>query len=285
MDSLDNAQTPVTDSGDTWDVRGDSFGLAATTYDQSRPSYPSDALRWVLGDQPLIVLDLGAGTGLLTRALIAAGHQVTAVEPDDSMRAQLIQATPGAQAFAGGAESIPLEDAAAEAVVVGHAYHWFDPDPAHAEISRVIRPGGTFGTFWNLRDEDVPWSAELTGILKDEDTGTDADGSSAIMLHGALDVLRGRSDGSEWLKSPSFGDEFTAIERNFFPNEVEHTPDSLLALIRSRSYYLTSDDARQEEIDREVRELTDSHPELSGRETFNLPYVTVAFRSQARERS
>lgn len=283
MDSAENSSTSVA-SGDTWDVRGDSFGLAASTYDRNRPSYPPDAIRWMLGDRGLTVLDLGAGTGLLTRALIAAGHTVTAVEPDDSMRAQLIEATPQAEAFAGGAESIPLEDASVDAVVVGHAYHWFDPEPAHAEISRVLRPGGIFGTFWNLRDEDVPWSAELTEILKDEDTGTGAEGSSAIMLHGALDVVRGRNEGPEWLMSPTFGDRFTEIERNFFHNEVEHTPESLLELIRSRSYYLTSDDAEKEEIDRRIRELTDSHPELSGRETFNLPYVTVAFRSQARER-
>jgi SAM-dependent methyltransferase len=283
MDSLDNASTSVA-SGDTWNVRGDSFGLAATTYEQSRPSYPSDAVRWLLGDRGLTVVELGAGTGLLTRALIAAGHTVTAVEPDDSMRAQMTETTPQAEILAGGAESIPVDDASADAVVVGHAYHWFDPEPAHAEIARVIRPGGTFGTFWNLRDEDVPWSAELTKILADEDTGTGAEGSSAIMLHGALDVLRGRREGAEWLMSPTFGDRFTAIERNFFPNEVEHTPKSLLELIRSRSYYLTSDNAKKEEIDRQVRELTSSHPELRGRETFKLRYVTVAFRSQARER-
>jgi SAM-dependent methyltransferase len=284
MDSLENSQTSVA-SGDNWNVRGDSFGLAASTYDRNRPSYPPDAVRWLLGDQGLTVLDLGAGTGLLTRALLAAGHTVTAVEPDDSMRAQLIEATPQAETLAGSAESIPVDDASVDALVVGHAYHWFDPDPAHAEISRVIRPGGTFGTFWNLRDDDFPWSAELTRILEDEDTGTDVEGSPAIMLHGALDVLRGRNDGAEWLKSPTFGDRFTEIERNFFPNEVEHTPESLLELIRSRSYYLTSDDAKKEEIDRRIEELTSSHPELSGRETFNLPYVTVAFRSQALERS
>lgn len=284
MDSLENSSTSVA-SGDNWNVRGDSFGLAATTYDRNRPSYPSDAVRWMLGDQGLTVLDLGAGTGLLTRALIAAGHNVTAVEPDDSMRAQLIEATPQAAVFPGSAESIPVEDASVDALVVGHAYHWFDPEPAHAEIARVIRPGGTFGTFWNLRDDDFPWSAELTQLLEDEDSGTSPEGSSAIMLHGALDVVRGRNEGPEWLMSPTFGDRFTAIERNFFPNEVEHTPESLLELIRSRSYYLTSDDARKGEIDRKVEELTSSHPELSGRETFPMPYVTVAFRSQAGEGS
>jgi SAM-dependent methyltransferase len=281
MTSSKKAPTTLTDPGDRWDVRGDSFGLAAATYAKNRPHYPAEALSWVLGDQALTVLDLGAGTGLLTQALIAAGHRVTAVEPDDSMRAQLTEA----EALAGSAESIPLEDASMDAVVVGHAYHWFEPDTAHAEISRVIRPGGTFGAFWNLRDEDVPWSAELTRILADEDSSTDSDGPSAIMLHGALNVLRGRSDGSEWLKSPTFGEEFTAIERNFFPNDVEHTPSSLLELIRSRSYYLTSDSARRQEIDRSVEELTRSHPELEGQETFSLPYITVAFRSRARERS
>lgn len=285
MNSPKDTSSAVSTPDKSWDVRGDSFGKAAATYDRNRPSYPPAALRWLLGEEPLRMLDLGAGTGKLTRALIRQGHTVTAVEPDDSMRAQLIEATPEAEAFAGSAESIPLEDASVDAVSVGHAYHWFDSDAAHAEIARVIRPGGLFVTLWNLRDEDVPWSAQLTKILADEDTGTGAEGPSAIMLHGAVDVLRGRSDGPEWLKSPSFGPRFTEIEREFFANEVEHTPQSLLELVRSRSYYITCDTARQQEIDSAVEELTTTHPELAGRESFPLPYVTVAFRSQARPRS
>jgi SAM-dependent methyltransferase len=281
---MTTSDASTTESG-SWDQRGDSFGLAAATYDRSRPSYPAEAVEWVLGSEPLEVLDLGAGTGLLTRALVAAGHRVTAVEPDEAMLAQLLEVTPGVEGIAAGAESIPLPDSSVDALVVGHAYHWFDVDPAHTEIARLIRGEGTFGTFWNLRDEEVPWSAELTRILSDEDSSTDAVGPPTIMLHGAVDVLRGRKDGPAWLKSPTFGDRFSEIERNFFDNEVEHTPETLLALIRSRSYYLTSSEERQKEIDAAIEGLTSSHPELQGRETFPLPYVTVAFRSRALPRS
>jgi len=264
-----------------WETRGRSFGSAADAYDSTRPGYPVDAVRWILGDEPRCVVELGAGTGILTRKLIACGHEVVAVEPDQAMLARLTDTTPGVTALVGRAESIPVPDASADAVLVGHAYHWFRPEPAHAEMARVLRPRGVLAALWNLRDESVPWSAELSAILTDEDRGVDRESPAAVMLHGALAALRGTGDAnmSGWLKSPSFGAEFGAIERNFFPHSVTHTAETLVELVQSRSYYLTAAPQRQAELSGQVRRLALTHPDLVGREAFEMPYVTVVFRA------
>src|SRR6266516_2596897 len=142
--------------------RRSSFGAAADLYDRIRPSYPPEAVRWLLGDEPRRVVDLGAGTGIFSRVLASLGHEVLAIEPDEGMRAKLASTSPGVTALPGSAESIPLADESVDAVVAAQAYHWFDHDAAHAEIARVLRPGGVFGPVWNVRDESVDWVAELT---------------------------------------------------------------------------------------------------------------------------
>jgi SAM-dependent methyltransferase len=142
-----------------------SFAAEADAYERGRPGYPAEAISWTLGPAERLVLDLGAGTGKLSRALTAAGHRVIAVEPLAPMRAQLVAAAPGADVRDGSAEAIRLPDAAVDAAVAGQAYHWFDPEPAHREIARVLRPGGVFAAIWNIRDASVPWVAELSRLL------------------------------------------------------------------------------------------------------------------------
>jgi SAM-dependent methyltransferase len=264
-----------------WQERGQSFGNGAETYDRTRPDYRPETVEWILGDKPRTVVELGAGTGILTRRLLSLGHRVSAVEPDDAMRERITATAPAAEVLAGGAESIAVPDGSADAVLVGHAYHWFDPEPAHAEMARVLRPGGTLATLWNLRDEEVPWSAELSRILGDEDTGTDRETAAAIMLHGALGALRDpeKRGLSGWLKNPSFGPRFGDIEIAFFPNSQTLTVETLVALVKSRSYYLTSSPERQIELEKQVRDLAATHPDLAGRDEFELPYITVVFKA------
>lgn len=266
----------------SWDSRGDSFGRGATVYQQTRPGYTADTVRWILGARPLSVLDLGAGTGQLTRALIACGHTATAVEPDQAMLAQLVATTPQATALNGSAEDIPVPDASQDALLVSHAYHWFDPEPAHREFARVVKPGGILATLWNLRDEEVPWSTELSAILRDEDTGADRETAAAIMRHGTLGALRSPdgADLSGWLADPTFGSAFGPVTQRFFPNSTRHTAQTLVDLVRSRSYYLTSTPERQAELEGQVRELVTRHPDLAGRAEFDLQYVTVVFRAE-----
>ena len=134
-----------------------AFGSAAELYDAVRPSYPSEAVRWLVGEAPRRILELGAGTGIFTRVLEASGHEVVAIEPDAEMRARLLARSPGVQTYHGEAEAIPLPDASVDAVVCAQAHWWFDPERAYGEIARVIRPGGVFGAIWNTPTPATPW--------------------------------------------------------------------------------------------------------------------------------
>ena len=104
----------------------------ADVYERARPEYPAEAVDWIAAKLDLrpgrTVLDLGAGTGKLTRALIPTGARVIAVEPGDAMRAELERAVPSALALRGSAEAIPLGDNTVDAITVGQAFHWFRHD-------------------------------------------------------------------------------------------------------------------------------------------------------------
>ena len=145
--------------------RASSFAGVADAYERSRPGYPVDAVRWLVGGEPGDVLDLGAGTGKLTRSLVALGHRVTAVEPLPEMLEQLRAALPGIEVALGSAEVIPLPDASVDVVTCAQAFHWFDHDRALVEIARVLRPGGRLALVWNTRDEREPWVDELSDAM------------------------------------------------------------------------------------------------------------------------
>ncbi|SCL20941.1 Methyltransferase domain-containing protein [Micromonospora nigra] len=239
-----------------------SFGAAAAEYDRYRPRYPEAALRWALDGLAASarVVDLGAGTGILTRGLRDLGYdEVTAVEPDPGMRARLVESTPGVTALAGSAEEMPLPDGYADAVVVGQAYHWFDRDRAHPEIARVLRPGGVLAPIWNLRDERVAWVTELSRIAEVGDT---------------VDHVRAYVTG--------FGAAFDAGEWAEFGHATTLTPDELLGMVRTRSHYLTASPEQRQKVDRELRDLLAAHPDLAGRDTLDLPYRTLALRARRR---
>jgi SAM-dependent methyltransferase len=149
----------------TFDAHRLSFGNVAEHYDRARPTYPADAVAWAVGPDARKVLDLGAGTGKLTRVALNLGLDVVAVEPDPGMRAQLDAATNGLTALAGSAEEIPLADGCVDAVIVGQAYHWFTPEKALPEIARVLKPGGWFAPIWNMRSLDQEWTRRLDEIM------------------------------------------------------------------------------------------------------------------------
>ena len=233
-----------------------SFGAAAHRYDRYRPGYPAEAVTWALGERARRVVDLGAGTGILSRVLRRLGHEVVAVEPDDQMRAYLAGASLGITALAGAAERIPLPDRSVGAVVAGQAYHWFDPRPAHAEIARVLLPGGVFAALWNHPDPGTPWTVRFTGII---------DGTSP------------EPDGRE----PDFGEGFGPVERAEFRHEEWVTPDGLVGMATTRSPYLVGTPQQRRELVAAVRRLT-AGPELAGRSRFPMPHVTRVHRATLR---
>ena len=239
---------------DTRAARAASFGGVADVYELARPEYPDDAVAWLAGAPPRDVVDLGAGTGKLTRRLVAAGHRVVAVDPADEMLEQLRRVVPGVRALVGRAEAIPLPDGSADVVVAGQAFHWFDHGPALREIARVLRPGGTLGLVWNARDESAPWVRRLSEII-----GTER--ASAGELRAVVDA------------SGLFG----PVEEATFGFEQRLDRDALLALVSSRSYCATrAPDERRAVLDQVGRVFDE---EAAGG-TIVLPYVTDAFRAR-----
>jgi SAM-dependent methyltransferase len=174
------------------------------------------------------------------------------------MRAQLAASTPAVVPVAGSSESIPLPDDSVDAVVAGQAYHWFDPLRAPAEIARVLKTGGTFAAVWNLRDESEPWVARLTELAHMND-------------HERVEQLLKE----EPLRPAGFG----PVQREVFAHSVTLTPQTLVELIKTRSYYLTASADQRAEVVEGVRNLAATHPDLAGRDTFPLPYRTVVYRT------
>jgi ubiquinone/menaquinone biosynthesis C-methylase UbiE len=147
-----------------------SFELVADVYERARPEYPREALEWIAAELDLragrTVLDLAAGTGKLTRGLVATGAHVIAVEPGEAMLAQLRAVLPEVVALQGGAEAIPLADDSDDAITVGQAFHWFRPEEAVPELHRVLRAGGAVALIWNSRDGDRPLQREISELIQ-----------------------------------------------------------------------------------------------------------------------
>jgi SAM-dependent methyltransferase len=231
-----------------WADRRTSFGSAVAAYTMGRPSYPAEAVRWALPDQATRVLDLAAGTGKLTQTLLEIGVDVVAVEPLDEMRAELPASV---TALAGSAEDIPLPDESVDAVVVGQAYHWFDPPRALPQMRRVLRPGGRIGLFWNTLDDSVPWVNELAAIIEAEER--------ASFIAATPDPPYSSVDG---LADP---------ERHLFPHSEKYDADRLDGYIVSRSQTILMNAERREQM------LARVHDVLPSSE-FDLPLVLVAWR-------
>jgi SAM-dependent methyltransferase len=234
-----------------------SFGSAAAAYERGRPSYPPEAIDWLLPAGARKVLDLGAGTGKLTTRLVERGLDVVAVDPIPDMLELLRASLPDTLALEGTAEEIPLEDNSVDAVLVAQAWHWVDPERAIPEVARVLRPGGRLGLVWNTRDERLGWVRELGQII-----GSDGDGGRTEMT----------------LPEP-----FTDLVRHQVEWTNYLTPQALIDLVASRSYCITSPaEVRTRTLD-QVRELLATHPALANSTGLALPYVTVCIRATLAE--
>jgi ubiquinone/menaquinone biosynthesis C-methylase UbiE len=143
-----------------------AFGSQAEAYERGRPGWPADTVAALLARwRAERVVDLAAGTGKLTRILVAHAD-VTAIEPVDGMRAVLEREVPAAHVLSGTAEAIPLPDESVDAVFVAEAFHWFDLERAPAEIARVLRPGGHLAVLFNqLEGAEADWMKELFEVV------------------------------------------------------------------------------------------------------------------------
>lgn len=157
-----------------------SFGAVADAYDRVRPGYPDRAVDALLPDGAQRAVDVGAGTGKLTAALVARGLRVIAVEPDEKMQRVLASRVPAADVRTGTAEHLPVEDDSTDAVVFGQSWHWTDSTRAAAEAARVLRSGGQLGLVWNMSDDRVPWVAELRRLSRSKSSIVEFDGPESL---------------------------------------------------------------------------------------------------------
>jgi ubiquinone/menaquinone biosynthesis C-methylase UbiE len=233
--------------------RARSFDDVAAEYERLRPEYPQAAVDWLAGRLGLgpgrRVLDIGAGTGKLTRQLVATGADVVAVEPGPPMLARLRAALPGVEALVGAAESIPVPDASVDAVTAGQAYHWFDPERAVPELHRVLRRGGGLGLVWNWWDVRDPLQQRIVELTS----------GVAALTEGAEE------------RAPD-GRFFSELEHEQFEWRDQTTPDALVARLATTSFVLTSPPEQRDAVLREVRDLAE---ERGSR--LDLPQVTDAY--------
>jgi SAM-dependent methyltransferase len=232
--------------------RARSFDTAAAEYERHRPEYPEAALRWPVEQLSLVpgsrVLDVGAGTGKLTRGLVGLGFEVVAVEPGTPMLQQLRTAVPAAEALEAPAESIPLPDESVDAAFAGQAYHWFDRERAVPELHRVIRGGGGLALLWNWWDERDPLQRELGPI---------------VGFGGHRPFAEDGLPGSPW---------FREVARTVVDSAEDSSPEAVVAHLSTTSMYLTMDAEERERRLAEVYEVASRYGDR-----FMVPRQTYVF--------
>jgi SAM-dependent methyltransferase len=233
------------------------FQAGAAAYERGRPGYPAGAVEWLVGQLSLgpgrTIIDIGAGTGKLTRELVATGAEVVAVEPVPAMREQLARAVPAARVLDGTAEALPFADATADAIAVAQAFHWFDVPRALAEFHRVLLPGGRFALIWNRRRLDQPLHREIHAIIEP--------------YHGDSPNHRG-----EWREPVASSDLFAPVAELEVPYEQELDVNGVVDRVASTSFIGALSEAEHDDVVRRIRELA------SGWEKpLRLGYTTEAF--------
>ena len=235
-----------------------SFGGVAEAYERGRPTYPAEAVSWLLGEQPLSVLELGAGTGKLTRVIAKLGHDVHATDPDPAMLQILEREVPGVRTAEAGAEDIPLGDASVDAVIAGQAFHWFDLDRALPEIARVLRPGGHVCLTWNYRNEKIPWVRRLGTLIGTQENQQDP--AQALI----------------------FSELFGFVEDKEFSHWQVIDRKSIQDLVLSRSNVAVLDEQGRAAKLAEVLAFYDEYGR--GMDGMQLPYVTRCYRADVLDR-
>jgi SAM-dependent methyltransferase len=261
-------------------VRSASFGGVASLYERYRPGPPVAAVDWLLPTHVGRVVDLGAGTGALTRLLVDRADEVVAVEPDDRMLAVLVDEVPGVRAIEGRGESMPVPAGCADAVLASSSWHWMDPVATLHEVARVLVLGGILGAVWSGPDPDGPFLAQARSLLSERSQGAKASGAEEA----GRDAGRGEFAGfmtSDALR-PQFsleippGVPFDQPERNVFTWDVALDADELIGLLGTLSWVITMAENRRAHLFAEARRLLRDYLGVEGPVT-----VDVAFRGDA----
>jgi len=255
------------------EVAAEGFGAEAATYERSRPSYPPEAIAWFeehlrLGPGAR-VLDLAAGTGILTRLMLPLGCDLMAAEPVAGMRAELRRTTRAVPVVAATAEALPFRNGALDAVTVAQAFHWFDAPAALASLRRALGIGGRLGLVWNSRDRSVDWVDRIWSVMDRVEKRApwrEHDGNVA-----GVDSHAWRED----LVDGAPG--FTPLTAATFRHEQPMTPELVVERIRGVSHVAVLPPDEQTRVLAEVREIVATHPDTRGRSDLAIPYRVDAY--------
>ncbi|KAA0961109.1 methyltransferase domain-containing protein [Microbacterium sp. ANT_H45B] len=237
------------------EVLAKSFELIGTEYDRYRPGFPAAAVDVLCPHPVRAALDLGAGTGKFTELLADRAERVSAVEPSPAMISVLRSKLLDVDAMLGSAEQIPVESGSIDLVTVAQAFHWFDREPACAEIARVLVSGGALGLIWNHSDPECPWDRAAHRIAHPAVAASDDTTSSA---------------GEEL---PGF--EFVRREQIRWVERIRR--DAYLKRWSTVSTFLVADDATRAEMSAQIEAVLDADPQTHGRTEFDLPVVTDVY--------
>lgn len=230
-------------------------------YATHRPGYPSGAVAWLAGSGRRSVLDLGAGSGSLTDALVAAGHTVVGAEPSRAMLAELASRGLGVPLVQSAAEALPFAPGSFDVVTVATAFHWFDAAAAPTQIAGVLKPRGRLALMWNIRSEDDGWTTELGELLR-------AAQPPGLVGHWATDSVRAVEEST--LFGPLEAAEFA------FTQTLDRA--GLVGLAASRSYVIALTSTRRRRLLESVGRLFDSAAGADAR--VELPYTARCWRSE-----
>ncbi len=263
--------------------RAGSFGGVASHYERYRPGPPVAAVDWFLPTRVARVVDLGAGTGALTRLLIDKAEEVVAIEPDDRMRSVLTKELLGVRAVIGRGESMPIPDSCADAVLASSSWHWMDPIPTIREVARVLVPGGILGALWSGPDPEGPFMVQARALLAEQShDGADA----AVLGEGDGDVGEFASLIVGDALRPTFGFEippgvpFDQPEHEVFTWDVALNTDELIGLLGTFSSIINMPDDRRERVIAEARRLLRELLGVEGDATVDVAFRADAWRSR-----
>jgi ubiquinone/menaquinone biosynthesis C-methylase UbiE len=246
-------------------VAAEGFDRAAAVYERARPGYPPEVVAFLIEQLSVppggTVVDLAAGTGKLTRELVARELNVVAVEPVAGMRETFSKAVPGVPIVDGTAEAMPFGDHGVDAITAAQAAHWFDAARAVVEMHRVLRTGGRIGLIWNVRDESHDWVREVTKIIDPYERANKV----PRYRHGA------------WRPAFDDSDLIRPVAQTTFSHAQVVTLDDFLERFTSCSFIAVLDEETREEVLGELRALVETHPDLKGKDTFEHPYVAEVY--------
>ena len=250
------------------------FAKSAETYDSFRPSYPSEAVDHIMkecvtpvqkANDEVVVVDVGAGTGIFTRLLLEKDLSVAAIEPVEKMRQALEESIRGSRGklrvMEGGAEEIPLPSSSVDVVTCAQAFHWFASHDSLKEFHRVLRPQRRLALVWNLEDRERGEKYSWVGDMRDFFEEFEGEGTPQF-----------RKD--EWRAAFLNQNYFEAIGERRFLYEESLRKERLVERIMTRSYISRLEESEKNRVRTELRSILDQHNGAADEEIV-CPYFTL----------